>query len=86
MAAATTPIKVDADTGRLISESAHFLDLTQKDFVSKAVRNYVDAHRAEINEGIRAAMRSLDGTDAAAISLVTGFSADRIAALGGLPE
>ncbi|WP_326958308.1 MULTISPECIES: hypothetical protein [unclassified Amycolatopsis] len=52
--------------------------------VDAAVREYVDAHRDEINAGIKAALGRLN-SDAAAISLMTGFSAAEIDNLGGLP-
>jgi len=86
MSAATTPVKVDAQTGRLIAESAHFLRSTQKDVVDQAVREFVDNHRDEINRGVRDALDRLDGSNASAISLLSGFSPERISALGGLPE
>jgi len=53
MATAVSPIKVDAQTDELISHAAHFLGRSKKDFVDEAVRAYVDAHRDEINAGIR---------------------------------
>ncbi|MEO8906789.1 MAG: hypothetical protein ABI310_01810 [Microbacteriaceae bacterium] len=42
------------------------LDLgrTKKDVVGAAVRDYVDAHRDEINAGVAATMARLDGSDA----------------------
>ncbi len=49
-------------------------------------REYIDAHRDEINAGIKAALGRLDGTEAAAVSLVTGLDADEMERLGGPPE
>lgn len=86
MAAASAPIKVDIETDRLVSHAAHFLGKPKKDVVDAAVREYIDAHRDEINEGVRAAMRELDGSTASAITLLTGLSAERLEELGGLPE
>lgn len=65
----TAPIKVDAATDELVSHTAHFLSRSKKDIVDAAVREYVDAHRDEIDAGIRAALDRLDGTDEAAVSL-----------------
>ena len=81
----TAPIKVDAATDELVSHAAHFLSRSKKDIVDAAVREYVNAHRDEINAGIRAALDRLDGTDGAAVSLMTGLSAAQIDDLGGLP-
>lgn len=85
MAAATAPIKVDLATDELVSQAAHFLSRSKKDLVDAAVREYIDAHRDEINAGITAALGQLNGTDAAAVSLMTGLSSEVIDDLGGLP-
>lgn len=86
MAAATAPIKVDVVTDELVSHVAHFLSRPKKDIVDAAVREYVDAHRDEINAGIKSALGQLNGSDVAAVSAMTGFSADELDDLGGLPE
>lgn len=84
MATATAPIKVDIATDERVSHAAHFLSRSKKDIVDAAVREYIDAHRDEINAGIRAALGQLNGTDAAAVSMVTGLSAEELDDLGGL--
>lgn len=86
MAAATAPIKVDAATDELVSHAAHFLARSKKDIVDVAVREYIDAHRDEINAGIRSALGQLNGTDDAALRLMTGLSTAEIDDLGGLPK
>jgi predicted transcriptional regulator len=86
MATAVSPIKVDAETDRLLSDAAHFLGRSKKDVVDVAVRDYVDAHRDEINEGIRAALGRLDGSNASVVSLISGMSRDELDDLGGVPE
>jgi hypothetical protein len=86
MPTALTPIKVSAETDQLIGHAAHFLHTSKKDVVDRAVRDYVEAHRDELNEGIRLAMSQLDGTSATAVSLMTGLSAERLADLGGVPQ
>ncbi|WP_166352552.1 hypothetical protein [Phytoactinopolyspora limicola] len=83
---ATAPIKVDVATDELVSHAAHFLSRSKKDIVDAAVREYIDAHRDEINTGISAALGQLNGSDTAAVSLMTGLSADELDELGGLPE
>jgi hypothetical protein len=83
--ATSAPIKVDAATDELISHAAHFLGYSKKDVVDVAVREYVENHRDEINEGVRAALTRLDGSVSAAVSLLTGFDAEKLAELGGLP-
>ena len=64
----------------------HFLGRSEKDVVDVAVRDYVDAHRDEINEGIRAALGRLDGSNASVVSLISGMSRDELDDLGGVPE
>ncbi|WP_410650641.1 hypothetical protein [Amycolatopsis sp. cmx-4-54] len=86
MAAATAPIKIDAATDELVSHVAHFMSRSKKDIVDAAVREYIDAHRDEINAGIKAALGQLNGSDSAAISLMTGLSGDELDELGGMPK
>lgn len=85
MATSSAPIKVDAATDELVSHAAHFMSRSKKDIVGAAVREYVDAHRDEINAGIKLALSQLNGTDAAAVSLMTGLSEDQLDDVGGLP-
>ena len=84
MTTTTAPIKIDPPTDDLVSHAAHFMSRSKKDIVQAAVREYIDAHRDEINVGIRAALGQLNGTDAAAVSMMTGLSAEELEDLGGL--
>jgi predicted transcriptional regulator len=86
MATASAPIKVDQATDELVSHAAHFLSRSKKDIVNAAVREYIDAHRDEINKGIQTALGQLDGSTASALSLVTGISTEELEDLGGLPK
>jgi hypothetical protein len=86
MATTTAPIKIDTATDELVSHAAHFLSRTKKDIVGAAVREYIEAHRDEINEGVRKALTKLDGSRATAISLVTGYDKAELDELGGLPD
>lgn len=86
MATAVTPIKVDSTTDGLISHAAHFLGRPKKDIVDTAVREYIENHRSEINEGVRAALQQLDGSTQSAVSLLTGFDASTLEELGGSGE
>jgi predicted transcriptional regulator len=81
--AATAPIKVDPATDGLISHAAHFLGRSKKDVVDVAVREYVENHRDQINAGVRTALQQLDGSLESAVSLVTGFDANKLDELGG---
>ena len=85
MATATAPIKVDAATDELVSHAAHFLSRSKKDVVDAAVREYIERHRDEINAGVKEALGQLNGTDAAAVSMMTGLSTEELDDLGGLP-
>lgn len=78
------PIKVDVETDRLISHAAHFLGRAKKDIVDLAVREYIAAHRDEINEGVRTALRQLDGSTGSAVALLTGISEDQLDEYGGI--
>lgn len=86
MATATAPIKVDVETDELVSHAAHFMSRSKKDIVDAAVREYIDAHRDEINAGIKTALGKLNGTDGAAVAMMTGLNADDLEDLGGLPK
>ncbi|WP_206445768.1 type II toxin-antitoxin system VapB family antitoxin [Agrococcus sp. KRD186] len=87
MAAATlNPVKVDAEADRLATDAAHFLGRTKKDLVSVAIREYVEKHRNEIHEAIQESMRRLDGSNRAAVRMLTGFSDEELDDLGGVPE
>jgi hypothetical protein len=84
MATTTAPIKVDAETDRLISHAAHFLHCSKKDVVDAAVREYIDKHRDSIQSGVLEALHALDGSTKSAVSLLTGLSPSEIDELGGL--
>jgi hypothetical protein len=86
MAAMSVPIKVDIQTDQLVSHAVHFLGKAKKDGVDAAVREYINAHRDEINEGVRAALRQLDGSPKSAVSLLTGMPVDQLDQYGGMPE
>lgn len=86
MAAMSVPIKVDVQTDQLVSHAAHFLGKAKKDVVDAAVREYIHAHRDEINEGVRAALRQLDGSPESAVSLLTGVPVDQFDQYGGISD
>jgi hypothetical protein len=59
---------------------------SKKDIVDAAVREYIDAHRDEINAGVKTALGQLNGSDAAAIAMMTRFSTDELEDLGGFAK
>lgn len=81
---AVAPIKVDQETDELVSQAAHFLGRPKKYIVDAAVREYIDHHREEIYVGVKDALSQLDGSNKAAVSLLTGMSAERLNELGGI--
>jgi hypothetical protein len=81
---AVAPIKVDVETDDLVSQAAHFLGQSKKNIVQAAVREYIDNHRADIQIGVKDALSRLDGSNRAAVSLLTGFSSGELDDLGGL--
>lgn len=84
--ATTAPIKVDVETDRLVSNAAHFLQRSKKDVVDAAVREYIEAHRSEIEQGALEALRTLDGTARSAVKLLAGADDDELESLGGLSK
>ena len=81
-----SPIKVDAEADQLAGDFAHFLGRTKKDVVSDAIREYVESHRSELQKAIAESISRLDGSNQAAVELLTGFDAAKLADLGGVPE
>jgi predicted nucleotidyltransferase len=57
--AAFTPIKIDPATDRLVADAAHVLGRTKKDIVTSAVREFVEAHQAELSAGATATAERL---------------------------
>jgi len=86
MATAVTPIKVDAQTDKLISHAAHFLGTSKKDVVDVAVREYIENHRDAIQRGVAQALSQLDGTVASSVTLLTGMSREELDEVGGIDE
>jgi hypothetical protein len=83
MAAQQTPLKVDPETDRIISQGAHFLGMTKKDLVAQAVREFVDRRREEIQRGVLDTMEVLDGSLASTVSLLSGLPLERLEEIGG---
>jgi len=77
------PLKVDPATDELISQAAHFLGMTKKDFVAEAVRNYLEQRREQVQRGMIESMRVLDGSLTASVTMLTGLPPERVAELGG---
>ncbi|GAB3139150.1 hypothetical protein GCM10027290_07770 [Micromonospora sonneratiae] len=86
MAAAASPIKVDAQTDQLISHAAHFLKRSKKEVVDIAIREYIENHRSEIQTAVSQALRQLDGSTASSVALLTGMSRDELDELGGFSK
>lgn len=78
------PLKVDAETDRLISHGAHFLNVTKKEFVAQAVRAYLQVRQEELHAAMREAMAQLDGTHAGRVALASGLTTGQIEELGGV--
>jgi hypothetical protein len=81
-----SPLKVDPEIHQLISEGAHFLRISKKDFVAEAVQVYLEQQREALHRGMVESMRVLDGSMASEVSLLTGMSAERLEELGGVRE
>ncbi len=81
-----SPLKVDPETDELISQAAHFLGMTKKDFVAEATKAYLEQRREEIRRGVIESMKLLDGSLTASVSMLTGLSPERIEELGGVGD
>ncbi|MBV9024259.1 MAG: hypothetical protein JO362_10815 [Streptomycetaceae bacterium] len=81
-----SPLKVDPETDKLISQGAHFLGVTKKDLVAEAVRAYLEQRRADLRAGMVEAMKVLDGSLKSDVVLLTGLTAEEIDAVGGIDE
>jgi hypothetical protein len=86
MATVASPIKIDAGTDELLTQAAHFLRSSKKDVVDAAVREYIETHREEIQQGVLRALRGLDGSAASVVSLLSGLSKAELDELGGVPD
>jgi hypothetical protein len=80
------PLKVDPATDELISQAAHFLGMTKKDFVTEAARAYLEQRREEIRQGMIESMKVLDGSLSSSVAKLTGLSSERIEQLGGVGD
>ncbi|MBS2965922.1 hypothetical protein KGA66_22950 [Actinocrinis puniceicyclus] len=78
-----SPLKIDPATDELISQGAHFLGMTKKDFVAEATRVYLEQQRERIRAGMIESMKVLDGSLTATVTALTGLPPERIAELGG---
>lgn len=76
-------VKVTEETNQMISNAAHHLGKTRKDVVEEAMRDYVQARLPEIHESIQSFLKQLDGSHAAAVSVLTGYSQHELEELGG---
>jgi hypothetical protein len=70
-------VKIQAETGRMITDLAHFLGRTKKDVVRDAVRAFVDLHEHTILRGAAAS------TERAAAASGSTEGARLLAAAGG---
>ncbi|WP_436492061.1 hypothetical protein [Actinokineospora sp. HUAS TT18] len=77
-------MKIDPATDELITQAAHFLGMTKKDFVAEAVRAYLGQRRDEVQKGMIESMKVLDGSLSSSVAALTGLSAERIEELGGV--
>jgi hypothetical protein len=81
-----SPLKVDPATDELITQGAHFLGMTKKDFVAEATRVYLDQQREKIRAGMIESMKVLDGSLTSSVALLTGLSPEKIEELGGVGD
>lgn len=81
-----SPLKIDPATDELITQGAHFLGMTKKDFVAEATRVYLDQQREKIRAGMIESMKVLDGSLTSSVALLTGLPPEKIEELGGVGD
>ncbi|OZF31077.1 hypothetical protein CH294_22875 [Rhodococcus sp. 14-2483-1-1] len=82
---AVSPYEIDQKDD-VVESVAKAYSRRDSDVVDSAVREYIDNHRDDIHQQVRAELEKLDGTRLARISLLTGLSAEEIEDLGGVVE
>jgi hypothetical protein len=80
------PLKVDPEIDELITNGANMLGMSKKDLVAEAIPFYLDARRDEMRQRMQDFMEQLDGTRAARIAALGGFTREELDAVGGLDE
>lgn len=70
----------------MIGHAARFLHTSKESIVDRAIRDYIEAHRVVINEGVRTALIDLGGNATSAVSEMTGLSPQRLAEVGGVTD
>ncbi|WP_106397567.1 type II toxin-antitoxin system TacA family antitoxin [Actinocorallia populi] len=80
------PLKIDPETDELISQAAHFLGMTKKDFVTEAAKACLEQRREEVRLGMIESMRVLDGPLHRSVAMLTSLSPERIEELGGVGD
>jgi hypothetical protein len=79
-------VKVSAEGDKLITSGANYLHMTKKDLVEAAVQFYLDAHREEMQAGMRELLSQLDGTRASRVALLAGMTREELDSVGGVEE
>ena len=86
-----SPLKVDQETDNRINHLSHFLDRTKKDIVAEAVAllwsakaETIQAELSALYADVQKALDNHDGSEAASVTLLTGFDARRLEELGGV--
>jgi hypothetical protein len=74
-------LKIDARTDRLTKECAHFLGLTESQYVAEAVAHYAAFRRSDIEKGIKDSLAILDRGREDVLLFLAGISEDEIADL-----
>ncbi|WP_067805826.1 type II toxin-antitoxin system TacA family antitoxin [Actinomadura formosensis] len=80
------PLKIDPATDELITQAAHFLGMTKKDFVAEAAKTYLRQRHEEVRQGMIESMKVLDGSLTSSVAALTGLSPERIEQLGGVGD
>jgi hypothetical protein len=79
-------VKVSADGDKLITSGAHYLHMSKKNLVEAAVAFYLDAHREEMQAGMRELLSELDGSRASRVAMLAGMTRAELEAVGAADE
>lgn len=79
-------VKVSPEGDRLITSGAHYLRMSKKDLVEAAVAFYLDAHREDMQTGMRELLSELDDSRASRVAMLAGMTRVELDSVGGVDE
>jgi hypothetical protein len=79
-------VKSSPEGDKLIASGTHYLNVSKKDLVQAAVVFYLDAHREEMQAGMRELLSELHGSRASRVAMLAGTTRAELESVGGTDE